>query len=155
MVKKLVSDPVIKCHNWTFFWTDSLKWYKVCVYCLCLSRGLRKFINPKVLTTCFHLIYSFFKKIKRDQELVSLPHFLHNIWRKMFLMLYFINWQNFIYWLPFLLEILGNLSVIIIFCPACDVINIEINHSFLVKSFFYITKMSKQRYKYLKNQKSF
>ena len=42
-----------------------------------------------------------FFKIKRGLRLVSLPHFLHNFWRKVFLLLYFINWQR--YWVIFVM----------------------------------------------------
>ena len=73
--------------------------------------------------------------------------------RKIFLMLYFINWPNFIVWLRLLLEILVNISIVIIQCPVCDVGNFEINHSFFIKSLFYITKTSGQKYKYMKNEK--
>ena len=52
-------------------------------------------------------------------------------------MLFSINWPNFIVWLPLLLEILGKICVIIICCPVCDIINIEINLSFFIKRFFY------------------
>ena len=38
---------------------------------------------------------------------------------------------------------------------TCDIMNFEISHSFLFKSFFYITKKSSQKCKYLKNKKSF
>ena len=70
-------------------------------------------------------------------------------------MLYSIDWPSFIVWLPLLFEILGNMFIVTIFCPVCDVINFEINHSFLIKAFFYITKMSGQKCNYLKNKKSF
>ena len=72
-------------------------------------------------------------------ELVSLPHFLHDFRRKICLTLYFINWPNFIAWLSSLLEILGNMCIVN-FCKVCDVINLEINLSLLIKPFFYITK---------------
>ena len=52
----------------------------------------------------------------------------------------FINWSKFIEWLLLLLELLGNMCMAIICCPVRDVINIEINLSFLVKAYFYITK---------------
>ena len=55
-------------------------------------------------------------------------------------MLYSINWQNIVVCLPLLLETLGNRCIVIICCPAYDVINFEINHSFLMKMFFCITK---------------
>ena len=124
-----------------------------------LSRGLPKYIETKVLTTCFYIIKSFFKKIKRELKLVSLPHFLHDFWRKIFLTLHFINLTNFIDWLPLLLKILGNICTVIICCPVCDVINFEINHSLinlisliLIGPFFYVTKNSGQKCKYLKNE---
>ena len=46
--------------------------------------------------------------------LVSPPHFVYDISRKMFLMLYSINWLNFIVWLPLLLGILGNTGITIV-----------------------------------------
>ena len=54
-----------------------------------------------------------FQKINRGLELVSLPHFLDNFWRKIFL-LYSINWPSFIVWLPLLREILGNMCIAIV-----------------------------------------
>ena len=54
----------------------------------------------------------FKKKKKRDLELFSLPHFSHNFWRKIFFLLYTINWPGYIVWLPLLYEILGNISQI-------------------------------------------
>ena len=45
--------------------------------------------------------------------------------------------------------------ILIICCPVCDVTNFEINHRFLIKPVFYITKMSGQKCKYLKNEKRF
>ena len=50
---------------------------------------------------------------------------------------------NFIVLLPSLLEILGNMSIVIICCPVCGAMYIEINLSFLIKSLFYISKKSK------------
>ena len=79
--------------------------------------------------------------------------------KKLFLTLYFINWRNFIAWLPLPLEILDNMCIVIISCQVCDVINLENSLSLLIKPFFYITKSqnqkSKQKCKYLKNEKSF
>ena len=53
-----------------------------------------------------------------------------------------------------LLAKLGNMCILIIFSPVCDVINLEINLSFLIKPFFYITKKSRQKFKYPKSEKS-
>ena len=44
-----------------------------------------KYIKTNVLATCFYLLYKiFFKEQKKVVELVSLAHFLHDFWRKMF-----------------------------------------------------------------------
>ena len=56
------------------------------------------------------------------------------------LILHSINWPNFIVRLPLLLEILDNICIAIICRPVYDVINIEINLSFLIKPFFWLTK---------------
>ena len=83
------------------------------------------------------------------------PHFVYYFSIKIFLVLYSVNWPNFIVWLPLLLEILGNICIVIICCPVCDVIKVEINHSFLTKPFFYMTKKSGQKCTYLKSEKNF
>ena len=57
---------------------------------------------------------------------------------------YFINWTNFIVWLSLLLEVLGNMRFAICYCPVSNVINFEVNHCFLIKLFFYISKKSGQ-----------
>ena len=75
--------------------------------------------------------------------------------REMFLILHSINWQNFIVWLTLLLEVLGNIYIAIVYFPGCDVINFEIRRIFLIKPFFYISKYSRQKFKYLENEKSF
>ena len=81
--------------------------------------------------------------------------FCARFFKKLLSMLYYINWPNFIVWLPFLLEILDNICIVIICSPVCDVINFEINHSFLIKPIFYIKKKLGQKCKDLKNEKSF
>ena len=63
---------------------------------------------------------------------------------KIFLMLYFIIWPNFIVRLPLLLEILGNMCIAMICCPVCDVITFEINYNFVIKPFFNISKKSEK-----------
>ena len=70
-------------------------------------------------------------------------------------MLYSINWPNFVVWLSLPFELLGNMCIGIICCPACEVMNFEINHGFLINPFFLIPKKSRQNYKYLKNEKIF
>ena len=46
--------------------------------------------------------------------IVSAAHFVYDFSTKMFLILYSINWPNFIAWLPLLYEILGNMYIAIV-----------------------------------------
>ena len=90
-----------------------------------------------------------------------------NISRKMLIMLYSINWPNFIVWLPlflhgynaiispWLLELLVNMCITIVCFTGCDVISFEINIIFLIKQVCYMTKNSRQNFKYFENEKSF
>ena len=136
MVDKLVPDPFLKTENWAYLWINSLKFYTVCFYYMA-SWWLSKYIETKLHSTCFHLILRFFKTyIKRGLELVSLSHFLHNLWRKIFLLLYSINWPNFIVWLPLLCKILGNMCIEFFCKPGYDIMNFEVNCIFLIKPFF-------------------
>ena len=89
---------------------------------------------------------------KRGLKIVSLPHFLHCFWRIIFLLLYIlltdqvllsgyfyfmrcwaicalysIDWPNTIVWLPLVYEILGNMCIVLVWQPGCDVINFEMN----------------------------
>ena len=68
---------------------------------------------------------------------------------------YSINWPSFNAWLPLSLEILCNMYIVIICCPVYDLINFEINHGFVIKPLFYMTKKSGQKRKYLTKEKSF
>ena len=43
-----------------------------------------------------------FEKTKRGLESVFSPHFLHDVWEEIFLMLDSINWLTFIVWLTLL-----------------------------------------------------
>ena len=96
-----------------------------------------------------------FDFLNKGLGIVSPAHFVYDFSTKMFLMLYSINWPNFIVWLSLLLEILGNMCIAIVCWPGCDVINFKINLIFLIKPFLYMTKKSRQNLKFLKNEKSF
>ena len=76
--------------------------------------------------------------------------------RKIFPMLYSINWPNSILTLPLILEILGNMCIIIICFSVYDVINFETNLSVRFKCVFLMAKKKLgQKSKYLKNEKTF
>ena len=93
--------------------------------------------------------------LEKGLGIVSLLHFVYNFSRKLFLMLYSINWPNVIAWLPFLLEILGNMCIAIVCKPDCGVIDFKFSLIFLIKPFSYMPKTSRQKFKYRENQKSF
>ena len=52
--------------------------------------------------------------LEKSLGVASLPHFVYNFSRKMFLMLRFINWPNFTVCLSLHLEILGNMCIAIV-----------------------------------------
>ena len=96
-----------------------------------------------------------FRFSEKGLGLVSPPHFVYGFTKKMFFMLYSLHWPNFIAWVPLFLKIFGNTCITIICLPGCDVINVEINLIFLIKPFCYKTEKSRQKLKYLENEKSF
>ena len=59
-VEKLFPDPFLKNQNVAYLWIDRLKFYAVCFYCM-PSWVLCKHIETNLWTTCFCLIWSFFK----------------------------------------------------------------------------------------------
>ena len=81
-----------------------------------------------------------FDFLEKDLVIVSSALFVYDFSRKMFLMLYSINWPKFIIWLPLVLKILDNMCIAIVCFPDCDVISFEINFIFLINPFFYMTK---------------
>ena len=98
------------------------------------------------------LDFNFLQKGLEIVWIVSPLHFEHDFLRKMFLMLYSIKWPNFIAQFSLRLEILCIENA---FFSGCDVINFEVNLLILIKPFFYLTKKSRQKFKYLENEKSF
>ena len=59
--------------------------------------------------------------------------------------LYSIKRPNFILCLLLLLEILGNMCIVTLCYPVCDAINVEINLSFLIKTFSYMTAKGRRK----------
>ena len=130
-----IARPSSKNWKLDIFPIDGLKFYTCCFF-LCQIEGYSNILTLSCRPFVFCLILSFFKKQKGGLELFSLSHFLHDFWRKTFILLCFINCPNFIAWLPFLCEILGNTCIAIVYEPGPDVINFEINLIFLIKPIF-------------------
>ena len=55
-----------------------------------------------------------FDFLEKSLGIVFPPHLVYDFSRKMFLMLFSINWPNFIAWLPLRLDILTNMSITIV-----------------------------------------
>ena len=153
VVDKLFSYPFLKNQKSASSWIDSLKFYTVRFYCMA-GWGLSKYIETKLQTICFYLILSFFKKNKRGLG-TSLPAaFFHDFWRNLFPVLNSINRQNFTVWLSLFLKILGNMCIVILCQPGCDV-KFKLNFYFQSRRFFCMTKKSRQKLEYLQHKKSF
>ena len=85
------------------------------IFLYVLVKDCQNILKIKCWPLAFIPYIKHFSKTKRDLELVSLSPFLHEFWRKRFLMLYSLNWVNFIVlWLPLLFKILGNLFIEIV-----------------------------------------
>ena len=101
------------------FW-KSLIWGKSkcsAAYFLYISIALNLAYNKnKLHETLDHWVKDMlsFNFSEKGLGLVSPPHFAYDISRKMFLMLHFIDWPNFIVWLFLLLEILDNMCITIV-----------------------------------------
>ena len=85
-------------------------------------------------------------------EVLSSPPFWkwnlpYDFWRRILLTLYFINRPNFIAWLPLLLEILCSMCIAITWSVTLKIL--KFNIAFLSSRFFYLTKKSGEKCKYL------
>ena len=77
-----------------------------------------------------------FDFLEKNLGIVSPPHFVYDFSKKIFFMLYFTNWSNFIASLSLLLDILINMCIAIACFPGCNVRNFEIKLIFPIKPFF-------------------
>ena len=133
----------------------SLECYIVCFDCMF---KYLEFHQNKLKQMCWTLGFTLCKASLKNKKRprTSLPNsfsawFLKkNIYRAVFYQLTKSHCQ-----MSLLLERLCNFCILIIRNLVCDVIHFEINGSFLTDPFFYITKKSVQKCKYLKNEKSF
>ena len=100
-----------------------------------------------------------FDFLKKGRGLVSTPYFVYTIFsfytifqKKIFscyvLLPHQISMSGCFY--QCLLEILGNMDIAIICFPVHEIINFEINFSFLIKPFFCFTKKKGLKFKYFK-----
>ena len=96
-----------------------------------------------------------FDFLDKGLEIVPPAHFIYDFSTKMFLMLCSINGPDFIAWLPLRLEILGNMCTAIVCYPGCDVMDFEINLTFVIEPFFLHDQKVITKTLILENQKGF
>ena len=122
---------------------------------LCPSRGLRKCPGKRCWPLAFTVKNALKKKKNRSGTSLA-ASFSALFLKKNICHAMFYSLNKFHILIALTIEILDNMCSAIICCPVCDVIKFAINHSFLIKPFFfYITKRSGQKCKYFKNEKSF
>ena len=111
------------------------------------ARSTRRYLNKRANHLLLPVI-KLFSKTRRGLDFVSLHHdflflFCMTFDRKYFYC--FVNWPNFIIWLPLLLAIMGNMCIVIIRDPVCNVINFQIKLGFLIKLFSHMIKKSQKK----------
>ena len=79
------------------------------------------------------------KKTERGLELVSWSHFLRDFLEKNLAHAIFFYLTKSLCLIGFTLVIFSNMCIVIVCCWVYDTINVEINHSFLIKPFSYVT----------------
>ena len=77
-----------------------------------------------------------FDFLEKGLVIVSPQHFVYDFTRKIFV-------------------VLNSINCAIVCKKGCDIINFEINLVFLIKPFFYITKKSRKKFKYVENERAF
>ena len=136
MVEILDLGSFLKTQNLAHLWINVL-------YSLFLSyaqvEGYRNLLKQRCKPLAF-TSYKTFSKNVRGLELVPLSYFLHDFGRNLFLTLHSIKFTNFIVCLYLLLEVLVNMCFIITCYTGCDVIDFDLNLSFLIKLFFHMTE---------------
>ena len=78
VMEKVVPDPLLRNYNWAYLWINDQEFYTV--FLLYNKRGLSKYIETKVHTTCFYLLLGFLKNKKRSGT--SLPFLIFYIFLK-------------------------------------------------------------------------
>ena len=99
---------------WKSFIWDQSKGSTASVYFDSVQLGIQWKKLPKTLENWSTDMLNF-NFLKKGLGIVFPQGFMHDCSRKMFLMIYSINWLKFIIWLSLLLEILGNMCIAIVF----------------------------------------
>ena len=139
MVKKLFLNPFLKNQNWGYLWIKSLKFMQF-VFVVCQVEGYR-------------IYWNYAKKTKRGLELSLLTSFCMIFEEKHFSCYSLLTDQ---------MSLSGCLFWDIGQHVYCNCLltrswrhNFDLKISFYSSRFFYMTKMPRQKFKYLENKRSF
>ena len=149
MVEKLFPGPFLKNQNWAYLWS-----FIYFILIVCQVEEYRKWLKLRCRPLAFTSYKAFIKNKKRSRT--SLPtSFSAWFLKKNVSVVIFYYLTNFNLWLPLLRKILGNMCIVIVCWPGCDVRNFKINLIFLIKPFFLHDPNVKTKIKYHENEKSF
>ena len=118
---------------------NSLNFSIACFYCMSKMRNTKIFWNCKLLTTIKTLAFTSFKVFKKNKNWSKTNLLdLFSVWflAKFLSHVIFSKLTKFHCWLRLLLETLYNMCNVSICFPFYNVMNFEINLSFLNKPFF-------------------
>ena len=122
------------------------------VFTVCQVEGYQKILKLSCFPLAFTLHKAFLKDKKRSGTILPTT-FLHNFWRKTFILLYSIK---VLFLVAFISWDIGQYVYCNCLLNMCDVTNVEISLIVLIKPFFFcMTKKSSHEFKYLENEKSF
>ena len=138
MVEKLFSDPFLKIC--AYLWINSLTVHFIVCQAESYWNILKLRCKPLAFTS-----YKVFEKTKRALELVSLLHFLHEFWRKKFILLYSNNWSSF--------SVSLSLQLFISQVVTSQILKLTL--SFESSRFFYMTKSQNKNSNILRTKRAF
>ena len=110
VVEKLFLDPFLKYQNWANLWINILNFIQF-AFIVCQVESCRNILKVSC-RPCALFSDKAILKTKRGLGLVSLPHFLRDFKKRIFLLLYSINWPNFIARFPLRREIFDNVYIV-------------------------------------------
>ena len=131
---KTNSRPSLKNQNWAYLWINSLNFYRVCFDCIFKSRTVKIYCWPLAFMS-----YKAFSKNKKRPGTSLLA--LFSVWflkKNIFHIIFYLSDQNSLsvclYFLRYGQYVFRNCLT------GCDVIELKINLSFLIRAFWHMTK---------------
>ena len=106
-------------HKWNKAWLIVINM----VYTICLTSCRTTEVLKRLPVLRYFTWKLEFVSYTLSMIVVSPPNFVNDFSKKIYLMLYSINWPNLIVWLHLLLEKSTNMCIVIVCLPGYDIIN--------------------------------